>query len=211
MILYKLLLVLALAFTPIHLIFARKLPSWIVLACLIGFWLLYPEWGPWVYAGVCLNLIQFRAWLIYINRVDMATYVFSPSMAIQNGSSLELAIGAVVGGIRSFIGGDLTGAIMGGVIAGLLFFLQGILFPNNSVILQACGDPMVDIEKLTDPSAQGKAIQEIMRLLEKVNYPALLKFNRQMRRDSPSVCGPMLTRELAQWLESLAKTEQRTP
>lgn len=107
-------------------------------------------------------------------------------MAIQNGTSGKAAIGAVVGAFASFIAGDVTGACFGVVIAALLFGLQGILFPNPSVIAQACGHPFV-----TD--------EELARLLERIDYPTLLKFNRLARKNG--LFGPILAAELANFVE----------
>ena len=55
-----------------------------------------------------------------------------------------------------------------------------------SVIAQACGYPFVSSE-------------ELARLLDKLDYPTLLKFNRQARRSG--VSGPMLAAELMRVLD----------
>ncbi len=153
---------------------------------LLGYWMMDPSWGAWVYAGVCLNLLQWRAWQLHLNKLRMSLYVSSPSMAIQNGISGKAAIGAVVGAIRGLIAGDAVGTCLGVVIAGLLFGLQGILFPNPSVIAQACGHPFIGDEELS-------------RLLERTDYPMLLKFNRLAQKNGLS--GPILAAELANFLE----------
>ncbi len=120
----------------------------------------------------------------------MSVYVFSLSMAMQNSSSTWLAIGAAIGAIRSLAGrNDLTGALLGGIVAVLLFGLQAILFPNPTVITQACGYPNVSPED----------VPSLMSLLEKADYPTLLKFDREARR--AGIFGPMLAAELAKVLE----------
>ena len=111
----------------------------------------------------------------------------SPSMGVQNGTSVEAGIGAVIGAIRSFMAGDIAGTALGVIVAALLLGLQGILFPNPSVISPACGYPFV-------------APEELSRLLERADYPTLLKFNRRVRRKGLS--GPMLAIELASVLET---------
>ncbi len=160
--------------------------STLAIVVLVGFWMLDPSWGAWVYAGICLNLIQWRTWQLHVQKLRMSIYVSSPSMGIQNGSSVEAAIGAAIGAVRSFAGGDIVGTALGALVAALLFGLQGILFPNPSVISQACGYPFVSSE-------------ELARLLEKADYPTLLKFNRQARR--MGISGPMLPVELTKALE----------
>src|SRR5574337_538082 len=187
MMVFKLLLLITLAIVPmVPVVFALPGVSTVVVVGLVGFWVLDPSWGPWLYVGSCLSLMQWRAWEIYVKRLKMAKYVFSPSMHIQNRSAVWLGIGAVIGSIRSFAGGDLIGGVLGGLVAVLLLGLQGILFPNPTVISRACGHPMV-------------AVEELSRLLEKTDYPTLLKFNRQARRKL--ISGLMLASELARMLE----------
>ncbi len=83
----------------------------------------------------------------------------------------------------------------GVAIAALLFGLQGILFPNPSVVAEACGHPFV-----TD--------EELSRLLDTTDYPTLLKFNRLARRNGLS--GPILAAELASFLAlTWRRCEQR--
>ena len=187
MIWIKALLLILLTFFPmIPAVLALRWISTAVVVGLLGFWMVDPSWGAWVYAGVCLNLLQWRAWQLHLKKLKMSLYVSSPSMAIQSGTSGEAAIGAVAGAIRSFIAGDVLGGCLGLVIAALLFGLQGILFPNPSVIAQACGHPFV-----TD--------EELARLLERTDYPTLLKFNRLTRKNGLS--RPKLAAELANFLE----------
>lgn len=187
MIWIKALLLIVLTFVPmIPAVLALPWISTAVLVGLLGFWMFDPSWGAWVYAGVCLNFLQWRAWQLHLKKLRMSLYVSSPSMAIQNGTSGKAAIGAVVGAILSFIAGDVTGTYLGVVIAALLFGLQGILFPNPSVIAQACGHPFI-----TD--------EEVARLLERIDYPTLLKFNRLARKNGLS--GPILAAELANFVE----------
>lgn len=183
----KALLLVVLTFVPmIPAVLAFLWISTAVVVGLLGFWMVDPSWGAWVYAGICLNLLQWRAWQLHLGKLSMSLYVSSPSMAIQNGTSMKAAIGAVVGAIRSLIAGDVAGTCVGVVIAALLFGLQGMLFPNPSVIAQACGHPFV-----TD--------EELARLLERTDYPTLLKFNRLARRNGWA--GPILAAELANFLE----------
>lgn len=158
-----------------------------VVVVLLGFWMVDPSWGPWVYAGICLNLLQWRTRQLHVAKLRMSAYVSSPSMGVQNGTSVEAGIGAVIGAIRSFMAGDIAGTALGVIVAALLLGLQGILFPNPSVISQACGYPFV-------------APEELSRLLERANYPTLLKFNRRARKKGLS--GPMLAIELASVLET---------
>jgi hypothetical protein len=139
----KVLLLIVLCFVPlIPAVLALPRISTAVLVVLLGFWLVERSWGPWVYAGVCLNLLQWRAWQLHIEKLRMSLYVSSPSMAVQNGTSGEAAIGAGIGAIRSLIAGDVAGICLGAVMAALMFGLQGMLFPNPSVIAEACGHPL---------------------------------------------------------------------
>lgn len=187
MIMVKILLLLVLAVLPVvPVVLAMPLVSGVLVVGLVGVWMVAPSWGPWLYVGSSLSLIQWRAWQLCVKRLRMSIYVSSPSMGTQNSSSVWLSIGAAIGGIRSFVGGDLTGAVLGGLVAVLLFGLQGILFPNPAMISQACGYPMVSSE-------------ELVRLLEKADYPTLLRFNRQARK--AGIFGPMLAVELARLLE----------
>ena len=162
---------------------------WISTAAVIGilgFWMIDLSWGAWAYAGVFLNLLQWRAWQLHREKLKMSLYMSSPSMAIQNGTSGKAAIGAVIGAIRSLTAGDVAGTCLGVAIAALLLGLQGVLFPNPSVIAQACGHPFLSDEELD-------------HLLERTDYPMLLKFNRLARKNDLS--GPMLAAELATFLE----------
>lgn len=194
MILVKIVLLLVLAVLPmVPVVFALPWVSTITTVVLVGFWLLDPSWGSWLYVGICLNLMQWRAWQLYVQKLRMSVYVSSPTMGIQNGSSVELAIGAGIGAARSLVGGDFVGTGLGVVVALLLFGLQGILFPNASVISQACGDTFVPPE-------------ELLRLLEKADYPTLLRFNRQARK--VGILGPMLPVELTKVLE---EKQRRAP
>lgn len=170
MILTKIVLLLVLAVLPmVPVVLALPWVSPVTTVALVGFWLLNPSWGSWLYVGICLNLMQWRVWQIYVKRLRMSVYVSSPSMAIQNSTSMWLSIGAVIGGIRSFAVGDLTGTVLGGLVALLLFGLQGILFPNPSLIWQVCGGFML-------PS------DEVERLVENLDYPTVLRLNRQARK-----------------------------
>jgi len=183
----KVLLLLVLAVFPMGAaLFALRWISTIAIILSLGFWMLDPSWGAWVYVGICLNLIQWRTWQLHIQRLRMSAYVSSPAMAIQNSSSVKAAVGGGIGAVRSFAGGDIVGVALGVLIAAVLFGLQGLLFPNPSIISQACGYPFVSSE-------------ELARLLDKLDYPTLLKFNRQARRSG--VSGPMLAAELMRVLE----------
>jgi len=187
MILIKTVLLLVLAVLPmVPVVFALPWVSTITTVALVGFWLLDPSWGSWLYVGICLNLIQWRAWQLHVKKLRMSVYVSSPTMGIQNGSSVELAIGGGIGAVRSLVGGDFVGTGLGVVVALLLFGLQGILFPNPSVILQACGDPFVSSE-------------ELLPLLEKADYPTILRFNRHARK--VGILGPLLPVELGKVLD----------
>lgn len=187
MIVLKIVLVLALAVAPIvPIVLAMPVVSSVVVLALLGVWLAFPSWGSWLYVGCCLGLMQWRAWQLYVNRLRMSVYVFSPSMAIQNSRSVWLQIAGAIGGICSFAEGDVMVAVLGWLFAALLFGLQGILFPNPEVISHACGYPLMPIE-------------ELRKLLEKVDYPTLLRFNRQSRK--AGISGPMLGVELTQFLE----------
>lgn len=188
MIWVKALLLIVLAVLPmIPAVLALPWISTATVVALVGFWIVDSSWGPWVYAGICLNLLQWRAWQLHVDKLRMSAYVSSPSMAMQNGTSVEAAIGALVGAIRSFVAGDMAGTVLGVVVAALLFGLQGILFPNPSVIAQVCGHPFV-------------AAEELSRLLEMADYPTLLKFNRHARKNG--LAGPILAVELANVLET---------
>jgi len=187
MIWVKILLLLVLTVLPmVPVVLALPWISTAAVVVLLGFWMLDPSWGPWVYGGICLNLLQWRTRQIHVDKLKMSVYVSSPSMAIQNGTSVEAAIGAAIGAIRSFVAGDISGTALGVIVAGLLFGLQGILFPNPSVITQVCGDPFV-------------APDELSRLLERADYPTLLKFNRHARKRALS--RTMLAVELANVLD----------
>lgn len=195
MILTKIVLLLVLAVLPrVPVVFALPWVSTISTVALVGFWLLDPSWGSWLYVGICLNLLQWRTWQLYVKKLRMSVYVSSPTMGIQNGSSVELAIGAGIGAVRSLVGGDFVGTGLGVVVALLLFGLQGILFPNSSVILQACGDPFVSSE-------------ELLLLLEKADYPTLLRFNRHARK--VGILGPVVPIELGKVLDEKQHRGQR--
>jgi hypothetical protein len=188
MIWVKILLLLVLTVLPmVPVVLALPWISTAAVVAMLGFWMVEPSWGPWVYAGICLNLLQWRAWQLHVEKLRMSLYVPSPSMAIQNGTSGEAAIGAGIGAIRSFIAGDVAGICFGVVMAALMFGLQGMLFPNPSVIAQACGHPFVSDEELS-------------HLLERTDYPMLLKFNRLARKSG--LGGPILAAQLANFLES---------
>ena len=135
----KLILTAVLGLLPfVGLVLALPLISTAVVIGIVVFWLFVPSWGPWLYCGVCLNLMRSRTYLLYVGKLNMRAYLESPGMMIQNGTSTELAIGGIVGAVRSFVGNDTTGAVAGGLIALLLFGLQSVLFPNPGVI--ASGD-----------------------------------------------------------------------
>ncbi len=146
---------------------------------LVAAWLAAPSWGPWLYVGTCLGLMLWRAELLYLRRMRMPVYVPSPTMAIQNTASVCLAVGAAVGGIRSFAGGDITWAVSGGLVALTLFCLQGILFPSPLMISQACGYPVVSLTELQLLHRQPATLQ---LLLDKIDYPTLLRFKREARK-----------------------------
>src|SRR2546426_5246996 len=125
MIWVKILLLLVLTVLPgVPVVLALPWISTAVVVVLLGFWMVDPAWGPWVYAGICLNLLQWRTWLLYVDKLRMSMYVFSPSMGIQNGTSVEAGGGAVIGAIRSFIGGDIAGTAIWGIVGAPLFGLQ---------------------------------------------------------------------------------------
>ncbi len=145
----KLLLLLVLAVVPVlSLVFAVPMIRGIAIAGLVGFWMLVPSWGPWVYGGFCANLLQWRAWLRHVARVRMAVWVASPSLERQNSSALWLAIGAAVGCLRSLASKDLAGAVLGGLVAGLLFGLRGMLFSSSGKAPQISGYPVVSEKEL---------------------------------------------------------------
>ncbi len=126
MIFVRVLLLPVLAILPlVPVVFTLPIIRTIAVIGLLGFWMLDPSWGSWVYVGICLNLMWWRAWQLYIQRLSMSIYVSSPSMGMQNSSSVWLAIGAAIGAIRSLAGGDFTGVVLGGIVAMLLFGLQG--------------------------------------------------------------------------------------
>ncbi len=170
-------------------LFAIPWVSTAAIIALVAFWILEPTWGPWLYLGICLNLMQWRAWQLYIHKLKMSVYLFSPAMATQNASSLRLSIGAAVGVLRSLIDGDVAPAILGALVGLLLFGLQGILFPNAEVIAQGCGYPNLSPEDA--PS--------FTRLMEKADYQTLLNFNKRARK--LGLFGPMLAVELAKVID----------
>ena len=92
MIWMKTLLLIVLVFIPlVPAVLALPRISTGVVGVLLGFWIVEPSWGPWVYAGVCLNLLQWRVWQLHIEKLRMSLYISSPSMAIQNGTSGKAA------------------------------------------------------------------------------------------------------------------------
>jgi hypothetical protein len=170
MIVLKLALLVLLVFVPLTpVLLSLPLLSTLVVAALTAIWLLVPSWGGWIFVGTSFGLIQSRVWQLYLQRLKMSVYVSSPSMAIQNRSAVWLAIGAAVGAIRSGIGGDIGWAVVGALLAITLFASQGILFPNAAVISQACGYPLVSLD-------------ELQSLLNRLDYPTLLAFNKESRR-----------------------------
>ena len=170
MITVKIVLLLLFTVVPVvPVVLALPFVSTLFVLGLVAAWLAAPSWGSWLYVGSCLGLMQWRAQELYLSRLRMSVYVSSPSMAEQNSASVWLAVGAAVGGIRSFAGGDMTWAVLGGLVALTLFGLQGILFPSPAMISQACGYPMV-------------SLTELQLLLDKIDYPTLLRFNREARK-----------------------------
>jgi len=143
--------------------------SVVVVVALAAAWLLIPSWGPWIYVGGSLGLIQWRVWQLYLQHLKMSVYVSSPSMAIQNRSAVWLAVGAAAGAIRSFAAGDIAWTVIGALLAILLFGLQGVLFPDAAVISQVCGYPLISLE-------------ELQSLLDRVDYPTLLAFNKASKK-----------------------------
>ena len=143
--------------------------SALVVVALTAVWLLVPSWGGWIFVGTSLGLMQWRVWKLYVQRLAMSVYVYSPSMAIQNRSAVWLAIGAAIGAIRSGIGDDMGWAAVGALLAVTLFASRGLLFPNAAVISQACGYPLVSLE-------------ELQSLLKRLDYPTLLAFNKESKR-----------------------------
>ena len=180
MITVKIVLLLLFAIGPVTaVVLAFPFVSTLFVLGLVAAWLVAPSWGPWLYVGTCLGLMQWRAHLLYLSRMKMSVYVSSPSMAEQNTASVWLAVGAAVGGIRSFAGGDMTWAVLGGLLALTLFGLQGILFPSPVMISQACGYPMVSLTELQLLHRQPATLQ---LLLDKIDYPTLLRFKREARK-----------------------------
>ena len=59
-----------------------------VVIALAAAWLINPSWGPWIFVGSSLGLIQWRVWQLYLQHLKMSVYVSSPSMAIQNRSAV---------------------------------------------------------------------------------------------------------------------------
>ena len=62
--------------------------SVVVVIALAAPWLINPSWGPRIFVGSSLGLIQWRVWQLYLQRLKMSVYVSSPSMAIQNRSAV---------------------------------------------------------------------------------------------------------------------------
>ena len=77
--------------TPVLL--AMPLLSALVVVALTVVWSLVPSWRGWIFVGTSLGLMQWRVWKLYVQRLAMSVYVYSPSMAIQNRSAVWLAIG----------------------------------------------------------------------------------------------------------------------
>jgi hypothetical protein len=135
MIAVKIVLLLVFAVFPVvAVVLAFPLVSTLFVLGLVAAWLAIPSWGPWLYVGCCLGLMQWRAELLYLSRTRMSVYVSSASMAEQNSASVLLAVGAVVGGIRSFAAGDTTWAVLGGLVALHTFWPAGDSLP------QSCND-----------------------------------------------------------------------
>jgi hypothetical protein len=170
MILVKGLVFLTLAVLPAtYNVLGMLLLRGVVILGFLAVWMVTPSWGPWLYVAASLSLALWRLWQLYVKRISMSVYVSSPRVAVQNGSSMWLAIGAILGGVRSLVAGDLTGAISGGLVALLLFGLQGVLSPNQVFILQVCGAAVL-------------SSTEVERLLGNMDYATVLRFNRQARR-----------------------------
>jgi hypothetical protein len=170
MIAIKIALLVALVFVPVTpVLLSLPLISALVIVGLTAAWLLAPSWGAWIFVGSSLGLIQWRVWQLYLQRLKMSVYVSSPSMAIQNRSAVWLGIGAAIGAVRSYVAGDIGWTVVGALIAVTLFASQGVLFPNAAVISQACGYPLVSLE-------------ELQSLLDRLDYPTLLAFNKESRR-----------------------------
>jgi len=169
-ILVKGLVLLALAVLPAtYNVLGMLLLRGVVVLGFLAAWIVVPSWGSWLYVGSSLSLLLWRPWQLYGKRVSMSVYVSSPRIGVQNGSSVWLAIGAVIGGVRSVVGGDLTGAVLGGLVAMLLFGLQGLLFPNQALVLRVCGAGVL-------------SSAEVERLLANMDYAAVLRFNQQARK-----------------------------
>jgi hypothetical protein len=133
----KILLMLAMIFLPCHLIFTLPFVSPVVVLLVIGFWMVVPGWGPWIYAGICGSLIQWRIWLIsqdygwrsfLLRPRSVAVDRCSPSLINQNVASAWLMIGGIAGAVRSWYAADSLGALIGLIVAIGLLLLQGILF-----------------------------------------------------------------------------------
>ena len=144
--------------------------SVVVVIALAAPWLINPSWGPRIFVGSSLGLIQWRVWQLYLQHLKMSVYVSSPSIAIQNRSAVWLAVGAAAGAIRSFAAGDIAWTVIGMLLAIFLFALQGLLFPNAAVISQVCGYPLISLE-------------ELQSLLDRVDYPTLLAFNKASKKE----------------------------
>lgn len=124
----KLLLVLALAVIPVHLILALPVVSPVAVIAVIGFWMVAPAWGAWIYAGVCANLVLWRIWLIWPSGSLPEYARYSPSLANQNSGSAWLGIGGIVGAIRSWYDGESAGVLIGLIVGVGLLIVQGVLF-----------------------------------------------------------------------------------
>lgn len=129
MLVIKLLLVVVLAIAPVNAILALPVVSPAVVIAVIGLSLLIPEWGPWVFAGVCASLVQFRLWLLWTAEPSQLRY--SPAIAIQNSASAWLFMAGIIGAVRSWYAADVVGAVMGLLIGVTLLILQGFLFRAN--------------------------------------------------------------------------------
>lgn len=106
----KLLLVLALAVIPLPpAVFALPLISPLAVVAVMVFWMIVPGWGPWVYVGVCGDLVQWHLWLLW--RKGFVWPMMSPSLANQNSAAAWLSTVGIAGVIRSWYATDTVGAL----------------------------------------------------------------------------------------------------
>jgi hypothetical protein len=133
----KIVLMLVLIFLPSHLILTLPFVSSAAVLLVVGFWMVVPGWGPWIYAGICGSLIQWRIWLIsqeygwrsFLRRPrSVAVDRRSPSLINQNVASAWLMFGGIAGAVRSWYAADGLGALVGVIVGIALLLLQGILF-----------------------------------------------------------------------------------